>query len=210
MLRQGDQAVVAHVPRDVVPDRLLAAARRVAAGGFTRRLGRKDTAVSPQRGRTAAGRRGGRGTRACCSAPAASRGGGTPRWLGAYHTNSALVLGAAELLLLATVMGRTEGRRPCCVSRSMLLLRPQPAGAGAAPGRPSRRRCRRRVAAAWLPVIGAVVGRGRHTRAAGCCWRSARRSELVGAALLILLGAVVDPLRDRAAAASADRRLRPR
>jgi hypothetical protein len=52
----------------------------------------------------------------------AQRGWGDARWLGGYLINSALVLGAAELLLLASVMGQPQAVVTLRLALRLLLL----------------------------------------------------------------------------------------
>jgi len=52
----------------------------------------------------------------------AQRGWGDARWLGGYLINSALVLGAGEVLLIASVKGRTELFGPLRVAIEALLV----------------------------------------------------------------------------------------
>lgn len=52
----------------------------------------------------------------------AQRGWGDARWLGGYLINSALVLGSAEMLLLATVLGAPEAAGPYRLALRALLV----------------------------------------------------------------------------------------
>jgi hypothetical protein len=110
------------------------------------------------------------------------------RWLGGYFTNSALLLGAIELLLLATVMGQSKAAAVLRLA-SMLLLILNLVALGLLladlRGPLSQARGTRGVT-----VIGVVVA------LAGILVPLALLAlgapiGMVGAALLILLGAVV-------------------
>ena len=118
----------------------------------------------------------------------AQPGWSSARWLGGYFTNSALLLGAVELLLLATVMGQPKAAAVLRLA-SMLLLILNLVALGLLladlRGPLSQARGTRGVT-----VIGVVVA------LAGILVPLALLAlgapiGMVGAALLILLGAVV-------------------
>ena len=174
----GVQAVLADVARHLVSDRLLASPDRHRAiecraldwlpgDAAARRLGADGAGVGGCRWRSARRR-----TRGCCSARPPARAGRTPGGWARYLTNSAVVLGAGELLVLAAVAGEERaaagtppGRRPA--------RRPSPDPARAAGERPAP------GPVPGLPAAGIASPPRRSSSPPGwpprlaCCWPAA-------------------------------------